>query len=108
MVASDGDSAEVVRSTLGIPQLDDHRVEAHAVDVSTDTNGDGTATVTWDNAFANGTVFPVATMQGSDTGDVTIQSAGSSQCTVEVSASGTTSSTVTVTVLVVGPDAAQA
>jgi len=107
MVASDGDSAEVVRSTLGIPQLDDHRVEAHATDVSTDANGDGTATVSWDTSFSDGTVFAVATLQDRS-GDVAVSSAGADQCTVAVDGHSTTDGTVTVTVLVVGPDAAQA
>lgn len=103
MAASDGDSVEAIASALALPNLGDQRVEAHAVDVSTDASGNGSSTVSWSESFADGTVFAFVTLQTAN-GDVAVTSAGSSQCTVQVSGHSTTSGTVTANVLAIGTD----
>lgn len=106
MASSDGDSASVIVSTLAESNLGDHRLETHTTDVSTDSNGDGSTTVSWDESFKNGTVFAFATLQ-SDEGDnvaLAVTSTGADQCTVTVGSAATTSGTVTVNVLAVGKD----
>jgi hypothetical protein len=76
------------------------RSETHSVDVSTDSNGDGSATVTWDEGFGgNVRVFPALPEQG----DVWVSSKGDSQATVNVGGA-TASSTVTVEVVAFGDD----
>jgi len=103
MAAVDGDSAEPIASALTAIDRDNSRVEVHAVDVATGTGGAGTATVTYGEAFADGTVFGIATAQTSGA-IATVTAAGSSQSTVDI-ASGPASSTVTVNLLVIGTDA---
>jgi len=103
MAAIDGDSAEPIASALTAIDRDNSRVEVHTVDVATGTGGAGTAAVTYDEAFADGTVFGFATPQTSGA-IATVTAAGSSQATVDI-ASGPASTTVTVNLLVIGTDA---
>lgn len=92
--------ASIINAARAIPNLD-KRGEIHETDISTDTNGDGSATVTWDEEFGGG-VFALAS--GDADGDFFMSASGSSQGTVQVAGSSTTSGTVTATVLVVGDD----
>lgn len=104
MAATDGDTADLVETALSaIWNADDQRVEVHATDVSTGTGGSGSSTITWNEAFLDGTVFAV----GSPDSDARVHysSLGSSQGTVNV-AGGPASSTVTVYTIVVGPQEA--
>lgn len=76
------------------------RSETHSVDVSTDSSGAGSATVSWDDGFSgNVRVFPALPEQG----DVWVSSKGGSQATVNV-ANVSANATVTVEVVAYGDD----
>lgn len=102
MAATDGDSRELVASSLGLPNIGDMRAEVHAVDISVSSNA-GTATVTYDTEFADSEVY--ALVSGDEGGDFHVDSAGSSQATIGVVNAETASGTVTAYVLVIGRDA---
>lgn len=103
MAAGDGDSRNVVDTSHAQPwNRDDVRVESHAVAVSTDGSGDGSATVTWNERFDSGEVY-VQVTAGSD-GDCYVPSSGETQATVSIAGSSTTGGSVTVFVLAVGPE----
>jgi len=91
---------DAINAARAIPNLD-KRAEVHTVDISTDTNGDGSATQSWDTEFGGGVFVLVS---GDADGDFFVSSSGNSQATVEVSGSSTTSGTVTATVVAFGDD----
>jgi len=77
------------------------RAEVHSVDVSTDSNGDGSTTQSWDRAFeGNVRVFTEVPENASSW----VSSKGNSQATINVGGAATTNGTVTVEVLAVGDD----
>lgn len=77
------------------------RSETHSVDVSTDSNGDGSATVTWDDGFGgNVRVFT----EPPENATTWVSSKGTSQATVNVGGAATTNGTVTVEVVAFGDD----
>lgn len=88
---------QLINSKSSYPNLGG-TAEVHSVDVDTDANGDGSATVTWDETLP-GTVFAVAT--GRSAGNVFLSAAGASQGTVNVEG-GAADGTVTVNVLATG------
>lgn len=92
--------ADLINAARAIPNLD-KRAEVHEVSISTDTNGDGSATQSWDEEFGGG-VFALAS--GDSDGDFFVSASGTSQATVEVAGSSTTSGTVTATVVAFGDD----
>ncbi len=92
--------ADAINSAAGLPNLD-QRAEVHTASVSTDSNGDGSTTVSWDRAFEGGVrVFLTADADG----DLWVSSKGTSQATVQVGGSSTTAGTVTVEVVAYGDD----
>lgn len=107
MAATDGDSRQLLASSLGLPNVGDVRAEVHTADVSTDSNGDGTATVSWDTEFGDGEVYVILTAQSDEGASfaLSVTSSGSSQCTITVSGASTVNGTVTVNVLAIGRDA---
>lgn len=92
--------ADAINSTRGLPNVD-KRAEVHTVDVSTDASGDGSATVSWDTAFRGG-VFVLVSADAD--GDAYASASGTSQATVNIAGSSTTSGTVTLTAVVFGDD----
>jgi hypothetical protein len=88
---------ELINSKNSYPNLGG-TAEVHSVNISTDTNGDGSATVAWDGGLP-GTVFVVAT--GRTSGTVYCSAAGNSQATIQVEG-GPASTTVAVNVFGVG------
>lgn len=91
--------ADLINAARAIPNLD-KRAEVHTVDISTDSNGDGSATQSWDTAFGGGVFVLVS---GDEGADWFVSSSGTSQATVNVEGA-TANSTVTATVLAVGDD----
>jgi len=91
---------DAINSSRGIPNLD-KRAEVHTADLSTDANGDGSTTVSWDEAFSGGVFVLVS---GDADGDFFASASGTSQATVEVAGSSTTGGTVTATVVAFGDD----
>ena len=92
--------ADAINSAQAIPNLD-KRAEVHTADLSTDANGDGSTTVSWDEAFSGGVFVLVS---GDADGDFFASATGNSQATVEVAGSSTTGGTVTATVVAFGDD----
>ena len=70
--------ADAINSSRGIPNLD-KRAEVHTADLSTDANGDGSTTVSWDEAFSGGVFVLVS---GDADGDFFASATGTSQATV--------------------------
>lgn len=101
MAATNGDSRNTVDTSQGEPWNGGNvREEVHAVDVGTGSGGSGSATVSWNEAFASGEVYPT----GNPDADARVHfsSAGASQATVNVEG-GPANSTVTVFVRATGP-----
>lgn len=88
---------ELINTKNSYPNLGG-TAEVHSVTISTDANGDGSATVNWEDGLP-GTVFVIATGRGA--GDVYCSAAGPSQATINI-VGGTASATVDVDVLGVG------
>lgn len=77
------------------------RSETHSVDVDTDSNGDGSATVSWDDGFGgNVRVFT----EPPEDARTWVSSKGDSQATINVANANTTNGTVTVEVVAFGDD----
>lgn len=78
--------------------------EYHEVDVSTDSNGDGTATLSWDAGFDESSPVAVAQFTSDEGANARAfcTSSGASQTTVTVKNATTTNGTVTVAVVVAG------
>lgn len=91
---------DLIRTTRALPNVG-QRAEVHSADITTDIDGNGSATVSFDRQFRNGDVFVLVT--GSDAGNYYVSASGATQATVNV-AGGTASSTVTANVLVVGTE----
>lgn len=90
---------DAINSAAGIPNLD-QRAEVHSVDVSTDSNGDGSATQSWDRNFeGNVRVFT----ELPESGDSWVSSKGDSQATINVGGASA-NATVTVEVIAFGDD----
>jgi len=79
---------------------DEGDIDAYETDISTDTSGNGSSTVSWAEDFANGS--PKVIVTGDDDGDFYVSARGSSQCTVNVSGSSTTSGSVTAYIVAIG------
>lgn len=103
MASTDGDTRNVIHSALSAIWNDgDVRVEAHTVDVTTDSAGAGTANVSYNEDFADGEVYAFTTPQSSGV-TTAATSAGATQATVDVTG-GAATGTETVNLLVIGPD----
>lgn len=95
--------SELLSGDQGSPQIGGG-AEYHEVDVSTDSNGDGTATLSWDSGFDESDPVAVASLTSDegDNGRAFCTSTGASQTTVTVKSATTTNGTVTVAVVVAG------
>lgn len=91
---------DAINSAAGIPNLD-QRAEVHSVDVSTDSNGDGSTTVSWDRQFEGNVRVFLAVPENANHW---VSSKGNSQATVNLGGAATTTGTVTVEVLALGDD----
>lgn len=86
-----------------IPMGIDSGIEIHSVDVSTDANGDGSATVTFDadfNAVSDYVALPV--IKGGLDGYISVNNKAVGSVDVVITGSSTTSGTVSVDVVVIG------
>jgi hypothetical protein len=101
MAATDT-ALQLIENSLGVFGLAAYTIELHAVSVDTDANGTGSTVVNHEQDFATGDVFPLVT--GGADGDFYVSSAGASQTTVNVDGSTTTGGSVSVWLMVVGPD----
>jgi len=90
---------DAVNSAAGAPNLN-QRAEVHTASVSTDANGDGSTTVSWDREFeGNVRVF----VEPDEVCTTAVTSKGNSQATVAVGGA-TADSSVSVEVVAFGDD----
>lgn len=90
----------LIDSGRGDPTRSNHRWERHEVEVTLDANGDASTTLTYDEAYRDGSTV-TAHVTGTSAGDYYASAEGGTQATIEV-AGGPADTTVTANVLVIG------